>query len=144
MRDAPPPFRPSPHDCGVREFTTRTATVLPQLRRTFDTLADIRESSSPRANKAALAFSLPGPAQLYRTCRTSEAAPALPANFALWLSKVDLRDLRRVFPGDTTEITDERSGDCGYDIKPGDRCTFRLELDLRVRRWDPNANEPYP
>jgi len=134
----PPPFRPSPDDCGDRTVASRSATLLPQTRKRFDTLADVMHSEGSRA---ALGFSMPAPAP-YKRCKTHEAAPDLPANFGFWVGKTDIRELSRIESGGTAQVHYETSGDCAYDIDPEDSCTFRLELTLDVRSWEPGT--PYP
>jgi hypothetical protein len=134
----PDPFRPSPDDCGSRTVRSRTAVFLPQTRKRFDTL---RDAVGSEGNRAALAFSLPAPAP-YKRCRTHAAAPDLPSNFGFWVGTADIRELRRIASGGTADVHYETSGDCTHDIDPADSCTFRIELTLAVRSWEPG--QPYP
>ena len=136
----PESFKPEPDDCGKRTFATRTATFIPQSRRRFDTLKDV-QSTTP-GSRPALAFSMPGPAPLYRACEASFGAPDLPVFFAFWLGKTDIRNLTPPVSDKVPQIHSESSGDCTDAIDPDESCTFHLELTLDVQPWEPGT--PFP
>jgi hypothetical protein len=138
----PEPWQPRPDDCGQRLALTRTATFLYGSRRRNATLQDIAGSS--QGSRPALVFSFPLPKQgLYQHCEFP-VDYQVPTNFAFWVGQVDLRKLRALDAGQTLPVGDVRDGDCLDDTLPGDVCTFHLELDAFITRWDGQSGTPYP
>lgn len=135
----PEPFERYQEDCGRREFRTRTATFIPQTRRRFDTLEDIRGAQGGRA---ALMVTIPGPAKLYKLCITN-GAPDLPLNVGFPVPTADKVNLAHLSEGETQDFAGiPMSGDCSDNITPEDSCTFTLSLAMDVTRWKPGT--PFP
>ena len=147
--ERPKPFRASPADCGLRKYTTKLASLAPQLRLRMETLDDFETIAAPREIPRAggahsvLAFTIPAPGPLFQTCKMSDLAPEVPTNVAIKVGgTANLRDIADE-PGATAPLQWGYEGPCD-DASETDtfECHFAVDLDMRIVTADPQA--PYP
>jgi len=138
------PWKPIPTDCGNKTFTTRSANVLYQTRKTLRTLDDATTIASPRENQVwVFSLSAAPSSILYRSCKTSDLASEFPTNIAIRLTELNKDEILRLQPGQTFSEDWRQSGQpCADDLPEGVKCTFRMDGDIDIRRWKPG--EPYP
>ena len=128
------PLRPPPNDCGHRSFTTRTATLKAGWRKSDGTLKSLGVQSEPGYARHAIVFSVQPDRSPYRQCDAG-GAPEFPFGVGLVLPGEFVRyGLVRMKVGDIRKYDHQYGGDCDKDIEPPARCTFGLELNVRIKR----------
>lgn len=128
------PFRPPPNDCGHRSFTTRTAALKAGWRKFDGTLKSLGVEAERAFGRQAIVFSVQPDLAPYRKCDAG-GAPEYPFGMGLVLpAEFVIPGLVRMKVGDIRRFDHQYAGDCDKDIQPPAKCTFSLDLNVRIKR----------
>lgn len=141
---APPPFRAPPNDCGAKEYSVRNAPFRADVRRGFQTLERVTETSGPLSSGlfSAMVIDVVPLGLLYQKCKTSSFAPAFPAFMGMIVRQADVNALRNLKPGERHRVQRSWSGDCKDDLPEEAACRFKLDIHVDIRRWRPGERFP--